>query len=360
MAFNLEKFFIDVFAPQKDEVVTVMYDLPHENITDKPAWLERRKMAKAWHKIITGFAKRYDLTVNPPLSYLATGANNANIPEFGILNNQKTRLEDVISKSTIVIVMPQYSATAPLFILTKKYKKLRVGSMPGVAKFMEETGLSADYKKIAETCRHLAPHFSKATGVAVEFSTGHHCHFDLSNHNHIGCDNGCLWPRSDSGTEEALHNLPSGEVYTVPNEAVTSKTHGELPVMVKGELMVFAVENNRIINVIGDSPLAAQFKIDFRSEPAMTNIAEVAIGCNDKAKVTGVILEDEKAGFHWAYGRSEHLGGTTGPEQFLSPSRICHVDYVYAVGCPIVCKKFEFIFEDGSRKTAIKDGVLLV
>ena len=39
------------------------------------------------------------------------------------------------------------------------------------------------------------------------------------------------------------------------------------------------------------------------------------------AIVTGNVLEDEKAGFHWAYGRSEHLGGVTGPDAFTSLSR---------------------------------------
>ena len=30
------------------------------------------------------------------------------------------------------------------------------------------------------------------------------------------------------------------------------------------------------------------------------------------AEVTGCVLEDEKAGFHWAFGRSDHLGGVVG------------------------------------------------
>ena len=38
----------------------------------------------------------------------------------------------------------------------------------------------------------------------------------------------------------------------------------------------------------------------FAADPMRGNIAEMAFGCNDDAKVTGNILEDEKAGFHWA------------------------------------------------------------
>jgi len=32
MAFDLEILFVDVFAPKPGEVVTIMYDLPHEII----------------------------------------------------------------------------------------------------------------------------------------------------------------------------------------------------------------------------------------------------------------------------------------------------------------------------------------
>ena len=50
MAFNFEKFFDDIFKPQPGEVVTVMYDLPHGEIPDRPAWQERRSMAEEWRQ----------------------------------------------------------------------------------------------------------------------------------------------------------------------------------------------------------------------------------------------------------------------------------------------------------------------
>jgi len=90
----------------------------------------------------------------------------------------------------------------------------------------------------------------------------------------------------------------------------------------------------------------------------MCNIAEVAIGCNDKAVVTGNVLEDEKAGFHWAFGRSDHLGGIIGIHAFSAPDKVIHKDIVYAIGNPIVCSKLDFIFMDGKRKTAICEGCL--
>ena len=68
---------------------------------------------------------------------------------------------------------------------------------------------------------------------------------------------------------------------------------------------------------------------------ARRNVAELGLGCNDKAVVQGAIIEDEKAGFHWAYGRSEHLGGTVGPGHFTHPANVIHQDIVYAPASPI-------------------------
>jgi hypothetical protein len=86
----------------------------------------------------------------------------------------------------------------------------------------------------------------------------------------------------------------------------------------------------------------------------------VAIGCNDRAVVRGIVLEDEKAGFHWAFGRSDAMGGTVGPADFSAPDRVIHEDVVYARQSPIVCQQLDFVTAAGARTTAIRDGELLI
>jgi leucyl aminopeptidase (aminopeptidase T) len=253
--------------------------------------------------------------------------------------------------------MPQYSATAPLLVLTQKYENLRVASMPLVSKAMQETGLSADHNKVARICAQLAPLFEQSDGIEVVFSTGHTCYFDKSDHKPVRQDNGLLHPGKNVFR---LRNFPSGEVFVVPNENSESKTNGQIPVNYGGETTIFVVERNQIVDVRGDGHMAIQKRQEFKEEKALCNIAEVAIGCNEKAVVTGNVLEDEKAGFHWAYGRSEFLGGTVSPKDFSGPSKVLHMDIVYAKGNPIVCEQFDFMFADGTRKTAIKDGELII
>ena len=126
------------------------------------------------------------------------------------------------------------------------------------------------------------------------------------------------------------------------------------------EIVIFTVRGNQIVDVEGDGPVAEQKREEFRQEVALRNIAEVAVGCNDKAAATGNLLEDEKAGFRWAYGRSDHLGGKVGVSEFSSPGEVYHLDSVYARGSPIVCARSDFVFPDGTRKAATTDGVLCV
>jgi len=359
MAFELKKLFEDVFNPRKGEIVTILYDVPHDHIKDNKEWSERRKMAEEWQRQLEKFASLYEIIIKPLVTYKATGAHNADMPEYGVCSGKTVRLEDTIKDSTIIISMPEFSASAPLIGFTKKYKNFRVASMPMVTKSMEETGLSADYKKISETCSRLAPLFEKSDGIEVTFSTGHTCYFDTSGNNPVYQDNGILHPSAGKDAFR-LRNLPSGEVFTCPNESEDSKTTSEIPAVFESETIVFILKNNKIIDVKGHGPVAYKNRNIFKNEPALCNIAEVAIGCNDKAVVSGNVLEDEKAGFHWAFGRSDHIGGNVGVKNFSSPDKVQHQDIVYAKGNPIICKKLDFIFPDGTKETAIVDGSLII
>jgi hypothetical protein len=359
MAFDLGKFFGDIFNPAAGEVVTILHDVPHGDINDNDMWRQRRVMAREWRDGLADMADTWGITVNPLADYDATGSNNGPLPETCRMGGEERNLVDLVNGSTIVLAMPEFSATAPLYPLAQAHDRLRVGSMPGVAKFMEESGLSADYGRIGRVCKTLEPMFNEATAAEVEFSTGHKCYFELPAENKALIDDGILHPER-AGSHDALSNLPAGEVFCVPNENPDSKTRGELPEKRGEEVIVYVVENNKIVDVRGSGPEVEQMRADFAADPGRQNIAEFAIGVNDKAKVTGIILEDEKAGFHWAYGRSDHFGGQVGIEQFNTPANVVHLDVVYAKDSPIMCKKLDFIFADGSRKTVIVDGELKV
>ncbi len=359
MSFNLEKFFQDIFAPQKGEVVTIVHDIPHAEIEDNQHWIERRRMAKEWRDKLASYAGNWGIKVNDLVAYEATGSGNADLPQKARMSGREVKLASIIKTSSIVIILSEFSATAPLKAFAKASAKLRGASMPEAAKFMEQTSLSADYSIIQERCRQMAPMFEKAIGAEVEFSTGHSCYFDISKNNPVHRSDGYLHPEV-AGSMAAVCNLPTGEVYIVPKEEADSKTSGELPQKMDNELVVYIVKHNKIVDVKGKGTKAKEIKQKFQNDDAWRNIAEFAIGCNDKAKVCGNVLEDEKAGFHWAYGRSDHFGGLIGVKDFISPNNVVHQDVVYAKDCPITCHKLELVFPDNSKKLLIKDGDLLL
>lgn len=335
MPFDLETLLIDVFRPEAGEVVTVACDVPRPGLDDTPAWRARRDMAAEWLDAFRALGARLGFTVNPLLTYPATGADNAELPRRGSLGGQDVDLEERLLGSTLAAFLTEFSATAPLSALCLRKEDFRAASMPGIEKRMEDTALAADHRTLARRCAILKGILGEAERVEVGFSTGHRCTFDVRFRS-AEVDDGFL-PRRKGG--DRIVNLPSGEAFVAPYEGErageASLTGGRIPVQQGAELVVLEVAGNRIVAVEGDGPEADRLRAFFAADPARTNIAEVAFGCNDRAQVTGNVLEDEKAGFHWAFGRSEHLGGTVGPESFLNPATVVHHDVVYAAGSPI-------------------------
>lgn len=360
MAFDLEKLLVDVFDPQPGEAITVMVDLPHGDIPDNPDWRERRRMAEEWREAFARLGSGSGFDVGPMLSYPATGANNADLPATGLLEGEEVPLEETLLKSTLVVAMTEYSPTAPLSNLADRKEDFRAASMPGVLKRMEETALAANYSEVANRCQVIAEAMDGAQLADVIFSTGHRCWFDLR-FREPEVDDGFL-PRFKQG--DRIINLPSGETFEVPYEGeredVPSWTAGAIPVIEDGELVVFHISGNNVEIVEGEGPVAERYAEHFGEDPARANIAEVAFGVNDMAAVTGNVLEDEKAGFHWAFGRSDHLGGIWGVDHFRSADTVVHQDIVYASGNPIQVQRAVLIHPDGRVITVIENGEYVI
>lgn len=335
MSFDLKKLLTDVFAVEAGEVVTVACDVPRRDEDDTSAWRERREMALEWRETFADLAGTRGFAVHPLLTFPATGANGAELPPSGQMGRNLVSLPEVLLDSTLAVFLTQFSATAALDGYCRRKSDFRAASMPGVARRMEQTALAADYAQVAHRCALLAEVLIGAQTLEVEFSTGHRCSFDLR-FRRPEVDDGIL-PRGKEG--DRVINLPSGETFIVPYEGERpgeeSLTAGEIPVAEDGETLVLTVMGNRIVAVAGAEPRAAQWREFFAADRARANVAEVAFGCNDRAVVTGVVIEDEKAGFHWAYGRSDHLGGVVGVAAFGSPAAVVHQDIVYAAGNPI-------------------------
>jgi hypothetical protein len=354
----LERLLIDVFAPQPGETVLIMMDLPHGQLADHAFWIERRAMAEEWHESFVELADELQISVQPMLTYMATGAHNGPLPPSAESDGREVSFDEIVAGANIVVAMTEFSATAPLFGFTDKYPELRAASMPGVIPRMMDTALAADYALMAGRCQLLAGRLDRATAANLTFSTGHELFIDLRNRK-AGLDDG----RLHSGKQgERVINLPSGEAYIAPYEGELpnqpSETTGHLPLPTgESSFVTLQLEENRVVTVEGKGPEAEDLRLTFSVDDGRRNLAELGMGCNDMAVITGNILEDEKVmGVHLASGLSKHIGGTVGVDAFKSPGDASHQDVVYPFGADIEVISLVFEYEDGVSETIIQNG----
>jgi hypothetical protein len=358
--FDLEQFLIDVFDPGEGEVAAVMVDLPTPACSDGKDWVERRAMAGEWRAGLERVGRRVGFDVLPLVAYPATGGHGRDFPVEGEMGGESVPLASILDRASLVLALTEFSPTAALVDVCRRRPGahiFRAASMPGILKRMEHTALAADYREVARRCRLLKEAFLAASCGEVEFSTGHQCFFDLR---YRVCETDDGYLHRDKSDDVPVINLPSGETFQVPYEGEKpgepSRTAGELPIREGDETLVLHVKANRIVEVVGAGPAASRYRRTFEEDPARGNVAELAFGCNERAVVTGNVLEDEKAGFHWAYGRSDHLGGVHGVAAFKRAETVVHQDIVYARGNPIGIARADLVAADGRRTTVIRGG----
>jgi leucyl aminopeptidase (aminopeptidase T) len=121
-------------------------------------------------------------------------------------------------------------------------------------------------------------------------------------------------------------------------------------VSVQGEVMKWIIQQNKIVDVKGSSAKAQEVRLFLKENDTRRNIAELGIGCNPKAIITGNVLEDEKVGLHIAYGMSTHLGGTVTSDM--------HEDICYSKGCPVEGTTVTLLNSKGTTTALIQDAML--
>jgi len=334
------KLFNTIFAPKQDEKILFLIDVPHDDIKDNVKWNERREMAKEWYEIFNENSTKKGYTVDM-LEYPATGLHNTPIP---------TEIIKKLERSNLVIALTEYSASSSLLkSCNKKQTITRAASMPLVEKRMEETAFKADYNIVKEYAESLEKILNNAHGAQVIFSTGDNLYIDLRNRKAMSEAGDC------TKTGQCI-NFPSGEAWKSPYEASEkeikqygkSKTNGTWPVYYGKDIIKYIVKENKIIDVIGDSEKAIEMKKFFEENNSRRNIAELGLGCNPNAVVTGNPLEDEKVGLHIAYGLSTHLGGKIESDT--------HFDIIHAKNCPVVGVKLTLYNYDGTETDIIKNS----
>ena len=342
---NLKKLLIDVFAPKKDETFIILNDFPSEESEIDQDYIERKDMAKEWHKILSEIGN-----VEPIIYFEPTKAHSAPLPEKAQQDNKEIDLDkklETFGEKNIVLAITKFSATGPLFSLMKE-QNFRGATLPGATPDMQ--AFKADYQLVAKKAKILADKLEKANAAVVAFSTGHEIYFDLRDRKVVKDDGVCHNPGQGI-------NLPSGEAFVTPNDTPGSKTKGYLPVYYDKHLLVYEVEENRIVDVISDSPKSKEMQKYFKDDPVRGNIAELGLGCNDKAVFINNILQDEKIeGMHWAYGYNKYMGGNIDISDFKNPLSAVHMDIIYTTEAKIKVHKITLVYPDKSREVIMENS----
>ena len=185
----------------------------------------------------------------------------------------------------------------------------RGATLPDIAESMMRRALRADYGRIAEASVKAAELLTQ--GATARLTTPAGTNFITSLVGMRGlADTGLFHKPGQFG------NLPSGEAYIAP---VENSAHGVIVfdgsmagIGIISEPIRLTVRNGYATKISGGKEAEQLRKLIQSFGRLGRNIAELGIGTNYKAKVTGNILEDEKVAgtVHIALGDNASLGGT--------------------------------------------------
>jgi leucyl aminopeptidase (aminopeptidase T) len=188
-------------------------------------------------------------------------------------------------------------------------KGARVATLPGVTEEIMVRCMNADYQEIAARTYRLCDLLGKTRTVRVTAPGGTDITMPIEGRQ-AHASSGVFREKGQYG------NLPTGEAYLAPLEGRSNGVvvvDGSMAgVGVVHEPIRIAVENGYATQVTGGAEaqrLVALFEP--HGQDART-VAEFGIGTNDKAILTGIILEDEKVmgTIHIAFGDNKSMGGS--------------------------------------------------
>ena len=222
----------------------------------------------------------------------------------------------------------------------------RVGHAPGITEDMMTVGpMTADYRDVADLARRLMIAFEGAEKVHITAPGGTDIEVLIS---------GRAFQTDVTIEKGHMGNLPSGEIWCAPIEdgangrIVCDGSIGDL-----GEVpspITIEVKDGRIVSISGDDKEFVDRVDELTHVDEMASvIGELGIGVNPKARITGNLLEDEKAWrtAHIAFGNNESMPGGKNTSK-------THRDFLFHR------PTFNVTFADGSTRILIKDGDILV
>jgi aminopeptidase len=185
---------------------------------------------------------------------------------------------------------------------------VRVASMPGVTEEMLARVMGADMDELRRRGQAICMALDGGAEARITCANGSDLRLGLETRTSI-VDAGDLSARG------AFGNLPCGEGFIAPLEGTTEGTlvvDGSIAGVGQVEEPVpLTVRDGHLTDAVGAEGEALLELLTVHG-PEGTNVAELGVGTNEEAILTGNILEDEKilGTAHVAFGASAAIGGT--------------------------------------------------
>ena len=184
----------------------------------------------------------------------------------------------------------------------------RVATLPGITDEIMGRAVVADYSAIERRTEALAERIRGREQIRVTSPAGTDVSFSIAGRE-IMCDTGVVH-------EPGITNLPAGEAFLAPVEGTAQgRIAVDGSIGASGVLdapIVIEIVDGRATTITGH-PYSETLARDMDAAgPDARNLAELGIGTNDAARLTGVVLEDEKilGTIHLAFGDNKSMGGT--------------------------------------------------
>ncbi|MDC0201484.1 hypothetical protein OAK04_03720 [Verrucomicrobia bacterium] len=336
--FSLTKLLDSVFDPTEGCRVCIITDFeePSKEIkgfkflqSPERFPVQVKAYEEFFCKLKDGVMKELGMSGGEMFAYHATNGSNLDMKDecFGVDGSILSLDQNIYPEYDIILCISDWSATAPLTAKCKDFG-FRGATMHGLNDIILNSGLSVDYNQVSSDAEKLRLAMTGADEIEIDFT--------LDEGRTLTAKlflNGQEAQKSHGlckGKVPDIANLPAGEVYFVPVDAV-----GQFPMKYHdGTLGLLDVKDRNIYCstlIEGDQAIIDEHNQRLNDDPVTGTLGELGFG-TQVLPVSGADIQDEKVlgTCHLATGRDDHLGGDIIPEMFKTHQNSTHDDILFA------------------------------
>ena len=258
----------------------------------------------------------------------------------------------LLTNVDVAFIITKQSFTHTRAVTLARAYGCRVFSMPGIGKDILIRAGEVDYESLRTRCNSLRGFLNRFYGGSVKITSELGTDLKLEINSLFRTQAGVYKKntvnvRGEEWRFGVVQNIPAGEVWTIPyNTNGTLIVDGSITHLGKvDEPFRIDFSNGKIVNTDGNGLIYEKFVNMLERSPCLCTVAEFGIGLNDKAIISGNILEDEKVmgTVHIGIGDNVNLGGRNACDY--------HLDLV-------ITKPTVVVEKDGDEVVIIENGVL--